>query len=178
MGGMGYAIAAAIGAQLGEDAAARTVVFCGDGAFLMLGLEIHTAVELGLPILFVVFNNNKHGMCVTRQNLFFEGRVACTEYGGLNAAAVARGLGPRERLWVGRAGTRGELADRLAEYASLPDGRPGVLELSLRCEEMPPFAPFLREDAPTFVPERRVRAASPTAQALPLRAVVADRRAS
>jgi acetolactate synthase-1/2/3 large subunit len=133
------------------------VVFCGDGAFLMLGLEIHTAVELGLPILFVVFNNNKHGMCVTRQNLLFEGRVACTEYGGLEAVTVARGLGPRDRLWVGRAATRSELASRLDEYAALPDGRPGVLELSLTCEEMPPFAPFLDANAETFVAPRRDR---------------------
>jgi acetolactate synthase I/II/III large subunit len=158
MGGMGYAIAAAIGAQLGEESHKRTVVFCGDGAFLMLGLEIHTAVELGLPILFVVFNNNKHGMCVTRQNLFFEGRLECTEYSGLDAAAVARGLGSRDRLWVGRAGTRGELGARLAEYAAVAAGRPGVLELSLVCEEMPPFAPFLEEDAETYVAPRRGRA--------------------
>jgi acetolactate synthase I/II/III large subunit len=154
MGGMGYAIAAAIGAQLGEEAGRRTVVFCGDGAFLMLGLEVHTAVDLGLPILFVVFNNGKHGMCVTRQNLFFEGRLECTEYSGVEVATVARGLGQADKLWVGRAGTRGELGARLAEYAALPDGRPGVLELSLICEEMPPFAPFLDGNAETYVAAR------------------------
>ena len=60
MGGMGYSIPAAIGAQLESSLETQTTVICGDGAFLMLGLEVHTAVELGLPILFVVFNNNKH----------------------------------------------------------------------------------------------------------------------
>ncbi len=157
MGGMGYAIAAAIGAQLGDRAGRKSVVFCGDGAFLMLGLEVHTAAELGLPILFVVFNNNKHGMCVTRQNLLFQGRVECTEYSGLHAATVARGLGQVDRLWVGRAGTCAELAARLDEYEALPDGRPGVLELSLLVEEVPPFAPFLAEDAATFVVPREAR---------------------
>ncbi len=157
MGGMGYAIAAAIGAQLGEEGGQRSVVFCGDGAFLMLGMEVHTAVELRLPILFVVFNNGKHGMCVTRQNLFFEGRVECTEYSSVDVATVARGLGHADRLWVGRAATRGELGSRLAEYAALPDGRPGVLELSLICEEMPPFAPFLDQDADTYVAVRQGR---------------------
>lgn len=164
MGGMGYAIAAAVGAQLGETDGKRSVVLCGDGAFLMLGLEVHTAVDLGLPILFVVFNNNKHGMCVTRQNLLFEGRVACTEYSRFEAAAVARGLGHREELWVGRAATRGDLAARLAEYAALPEGRPGVLELSLAFEEVPPFAPFLPADAETFVAPRRVRAGGSRAE--------------
>src|SRR6185436_18776180 len=78
MGGMGYAIAAAIGASLGT--ARPAVVLCGDGAFLMGGMEIHTAVELGLPVLFVVFNNGKHGMCMTRQQLYFEGRVEASRY--------------------------------------------------------------------------------------------------
>ena len=43
MGGMGYALAAGTGAQLGSAPGTRTMVLCGDGAFLMLGLEVHTA---------------------------------------------------------------------------------------------------------------------------------------
>jgi len=82
MGGMGYAIAGAVGAQLGSSAESRTIVVCGDGAFLMQGMEVHTAVDLGLPILFVVFNNGMHGMCVTRQQLFFDGRIekSCLDF--------------------------------------------------------------------------------------------------
>jgi acetolactate synthase-1/2/3 large subunit len=115
----------------------------------MLGLEVHTAVELRLPILFVVFNNAKHGMCVTRQQAYFEGRVDCTEYTRVDVAATARGLGSEGRLWVGRAATRGELIDALEEFQASVD-RPGVLELVLAREEIPPFAPFLRADAPTY----------------------------
>jgi acetolactate synthase I/II/III large subunit len=147
MGGMGYAVAGAIGAQLGASRG-RTVVLCGDGAFLMHGLEIHTAVELRLPILFVVFNNSRHGMCVTRQQLMFGGRLACSEYADVDVSTVARGLGPRERLWCGSAATRAELAKCLADFALHTQG-PGVLELILKREEVPPFAPFLDEDAPT-----------------------------
>jgi acetolactate synthase-1/2/3 large subunit len=150
MGGMGYAIAGAIGAQLGARAGERTVVLCGDGAFLMLGFEVHTAVELRLPILFVVFNNAKHGMCVTRQQLYFEGRVDCTEYSRVDIAKMSRGMGTSERLWVGRASTRGDLVAALAEFRASADG-PGVLELVIKQEEMPPFAPFLRTDSPTYV---------------------------
>ncbi|HVJ88939.1 MAG TPA: thiamine pyrophosphate-dependent enzyme, partial [Labilithrix sp.] len=151
MGGMGYSIAGAIGAQLGDDARRRTVVVCGDGAFLMLGFEIHTAIELKLPILFVVFNNNKHGMCVTRQKLFFEGRVECAEYAGVDVAAATRGLGDEKRLWIGRASTRAELTQVLAEYDALDFAGPGVLELCLLREEEPPFSPFLKADAETYV---------------------------
>jgi acetolactate synthase-1/2/3 large subunit len=151
MGGMGYALAAGTGAQLGSAPGTRTMVLCGDGAFLMLGLEIHCAIELGLPVLFVVFNNQKHGMCVTRQQLYFGGRIAASTYAGVDVAAVARGLGGADALWTGRASTGGELAACLAAYHADPVSRPGVLELVLPAEEVPPFTPFLPVDAETYV---------------------------
>lgn len=157
MGGMGYAIAGAVGAQLGSPRGARTMVVCGDGAFLMLGTEIHTAVDYQLPILFVVFNNGMHGMCVTRQQLYFAGRIESSRYSAISVAEVARGLGAADRLWVGSAGTAEELTECLRDYASRAD-RPGVLELRLNREEVPPFTPFLPADAPTYQAEVRVSA--------------------
>lgn len=149
MGGMGYAIAGAIGAQMGCPPGSRTMVFCGDGAFLMLGAEVHTAVDHQLPILFVVFNNGMHGMCVTRQQLYFGGRIECSRYSPISVAEVARGFGPPQRLWVGSAGTVEELNEALESYPCWTD-QPGVLELRIRREEMPPFTPFLPADAPTY----------------------------
>jgi len=152
MGGMGYAIAGAIGAQLGSPPGSRSMVFCGDGAFLMLGTEVHTAVAHQLPILFVVFNNGMHGMCVTRQQLFFGGRIESSRYPAISVAEVARGLGPPDRLWVGSAGTIEELNEVLTDSPCWA-GRPGVLELRLYREEIPPFTPFLPADAPTYYVE-------------------------
>ncbi|WP_414169480.1 thiamine pyrophosphate-binding protein [Streptoverticillium reticulum] len=148
-GGMGYSIAAAVGAQLGADRGTRTVVFCGDGAFLMSGLEIHTAVELGLPILYVVFNNGMHGMCASRQQTFFDSRITAVDYTPVDVPAVARGLGSPGRLWTGSAGTAPELTGQLEEYrrSACPTG---VLELRLTTEEVPPFANFLPADEPTM----------------------------
>ncbi|MFT4978836.1 MAG: acetolactate synthase-1/2/3 large subunit [Myxococcota bacterium] len=146
MGGMGYAIAASIGAQSGSSAGTRSVVLCGDGAFLMAGFEVHTAVQLGLSILYVVFNNNQHGMCVTRQKLYFEGRLESTAYPPLDVATVCRGLGTPDRLWVGSAGTAAALTEALAAFARSPVPT-GVLELRLPREEIPPFTPFLGADA-------------------------------
>jgi acetolactate synthase-1/2/3 large subunit len=161
MGGMGYAIAGSIGAQLGETRG-RTVVVCGDGAFLMLGLEVHTAIEKQLPILFVVFNNSSHGMCVSRQQLMFEGRIECSRYSGFDAAAVARGLGRHEAVWSARVSTRDELVDALREFDAHHAAGPGVLELVLRREELPPFGPFVSADAET-VAVRTLGAASSVA---------------
>ncbi|MFC9928960.1 thiamine pyrophosphate-binding protein [Streptomyces sp. NPDC127190] len=155
MGGMGYSIGGAIGAQLGCSESTRTVVFCGDGAFLMSGLELHTAVELQLPILYVVFNNGMHGMCATRQQTFFDSRITAVDYRPADVCTVARGLGTPDRLWVASAGTRAELVRHLDDHA-LDGRRPGVLELRLPVEEMPPFASFLPADEPTVsVPRQR-----------------------
>jgi acetolactate synthase-1/2/3 large subunit len=155
MGGMGYAIAGAVGAQLGSPHGSRTMVFCGDGSFLMLGTEIHTAVDYQLPILFIVFNNGMHGMCVTRQQLYFAGRIESSRYPAVSVAEVARGLGVPDRLWVGSAGTAEELMKVMQDYACRAF-RPGVLELRLHREEVPPFTPFLPSDAPTYQAEIRV----------------------
>lgn len=149
MGGMGYAVSAAVGAQLGSTSGSRTMVFCGDGAFLMQGAEVNTAVHYRLPILFVVFNNGMHGMCVTRQQLYFDGRIEGAQYPAISVEDFARGLGGRDRLWVGSAGDTCELGKCLANYAAMADG-PGVLELRLEREQIPPFTPFLAGDAPTY----------------------------
>ncbi len=77
MGGMGYSFGAGIGMAFGRTnsgrAGGRTVVVAGDGAFFMHGMEVHTAVQYRLPVTFVLFNNNAHAMCVTREQLFYDG---------------------------------------------------------------------------------------------------------
>jgi acetolactate synthase-1/2/3 large subunit len=65
-------------------------------------------------------------------------------------ADMARGLGSPDRLWVGSAGTAAELRRCLRDYHNRSD-RPGVLELRLRREEVPPFTPFLPADAPSYL---------------------------
>ncbi|AEW92572.1 MULTISPECIES: thiamine pyrophosphate-binding protein [Streptomycetaceae] len=155
-GGMGYSIGAAVGIQLGSRAGSRTVVICGDGAFLMNGLEVHTAVDLRLPILYVVFNNAMHGMCVTRQQTFFDARIEAVRYAPVDIATVARGLGGPDRLWVASVDSREQLDRALADYAAraadVPAGTglPGLLDLRISQEEVPPFVPFLPLDEPTF----------------------------
>ena len=148
MGGMGYAIAGAIGAQLGGRAQDRTVVLCSDGAFLMLGMEVHTAVDLGLPILFVVFNNGAHGMCVTRQQLYFEGRIECSQYARASIAQITRGFGDPGSLWVQSVADTDALAAALDDLETWSWNGPAVLELCIGAEEVPPFTPFLPADAP------------------------------
>ncbi|MFH5182066.1 thiamine pyrophosphate-binding protein [Paenibacillus sp. TAB 01] len=60
-GAMGTAIGSAIGMKL-ADASRPVVCITGDGCFFMHGMEVLTAKEYQLPILFIVINNSRLGM--------------------------------------------------------------------------------------------------------------------
>ncbi|ACE05562.1 thiamine pyrophosphate protein domain protein TPP-binding [Candidatus Amoebophilus asiaticus 5a2] len=143
MGGMGYAIPAAIGAQLGNNAAQKSMVFTGDGGFLITGLEIQTAVEYNLPVLFIIFNNNMHGMCVTRQQLYFDKRITASSYGKIHIADLVKGLGSQENLWSSCVEDILSLESSLHDYYTHHSCKTGVLEIKVTIEELPPFIPFL-----------------------------------
>lgn len=58
---MGFGVPAAIGAQLALPSR-RPIVLVGDGAFQMTGMEISTAVKMGLNPIIIVFNNASYAM--------------------------------------------------------------------------------------------------------------------
>ncbi|MFC8381601.1 thiamine pyrophosphate-binding protein [Nocardia sp. NPDC057272] len=143
MGGMGYAFGAGIGSAFARRAAPdgphRTVVIAGDGAFFMHGMEIHTAIEHDLPITFVVFNNNAHAMCVTREQLYYRDRYSFNRFQpshlGAGIAAMFPGLPAR---------TVSD-APRLSGALDLSFAATGPSFLEILCDpdEVPPFLPFL-----------------------------------
>lgn len=78
MGGMGNSIGAALGSTY--HSRKPTYVFLGDGSFLMHGLEIHTAIQHGLPLIYFIFNNNSHAMCATREEIFQNGETGTNNF--------------------------------------------------------------------------------------------------
>ena len=66
MATMGYGLPAAIGAQL-MFPGRQIIALCGDGGFTMLMADFMTAVQYELPIVVVIFNNNKLGMIQMEQ---------------------------------------------------------------------------------------------------------------
>ena len=94
MGGMGYSFGAAIGTCFARRR--RTVVIAGDGSFFMHGMELHTAIQYGLPVTMVLFNNNAHAMCVTREQLYYGDRYSYNRFTpsrlGAGLAAMFPGL--------------------------------------------------------------------------------------
>lgn len=58
---MGFGVPGGIGAQV-ADPKRRSIILVGDGGFQMTGMEISTAVKLGLNPIVVVFNNASYAM--------------------------------------------------------------------------------------------------------------------
>jgi len=91
-GAMGYAVPAAIAAQLVHPDR-PVVAFAGDGDFLMTGQELATAVQYGLRIVFIVVNNRMYGTIRMHQEREYPGRVSGTELRNPDFAALARAYG-------------------------------------------------------------------------------------
>jgi TPP-dependent 2-oxoacid decarboxylase len=58
---MGFAVPAAIGAQLANPTLRRPIVIVGDGAFQMTGMEISTISRFALNPIIIVLNNKGYG---------------------------------------------------------------------------------------------------------------------
>ncbi len=78
LGCMGFGLPAAIGAQIAQPD--RLVVdIAGDGSIQMNIQEMATATQYNLPVKIVILNNSYLGMVRQWQELFFDGRYACTD---------------------------------------------------------------------------------------------------
>jgi acetolactate synthase-1/2/3 large subunit len=150
MGGMGYSFGAGIGMAFGR--ARRTVVIAGDGAFFMHGMEIHTAVHYRLPVTFVLFNNNAHAMCVTREQLFYDDRYSYNRFApsrlGAGLAAMFPDLPSTDVADI-------DALPAALEQALAVDG-PSVVSVECSADEIPPFAAFLTQRSPKQVSRQHI----------------------
>lgn len=137
MGGMGYSFGAALGMAFGRRR--RTVVIAGDGSFYMHGMEIHTALQYGLPVTFLLFDNHAHAMCVTREQFFYDDLYSYNRFGpsrlGAGLAAMFPGLSSVD------VDTLDDLPGALR--AALDGNGPSVVSVECSPDEIPPFAAFL-----------------------------------
>jgi acetolactate synthase-1/2/3 large subunit len=137
MGGMGYSFGAGIGMAFGRQR--RTVVVAGDGAFFMHGMEVHTAVQYRLPVTFVLFNNNAHAMCVTREQVFYDDLYSYNRFRPSHLGAGLAAMFPD--LPAVDVAEIGQLPAALQKALNV-DG-PSVVSVECSADEIPPFAPFL-----------------------------------
>jgi acetolactate synthase-1/2/3 large subunit len=127
-GSMGYGVPAGVAAKVAHPD--RVVVsISGDGDFLMNGQELATAVQYGLAIVFVVFNNGMYGTIRMHQERDYPGRVYGTSLVNPDFVALARAYG-----------AHGEPVEETAQFApaferalkaSEAAGRPALIEVRI-----------------------------------------------
>lgn len=91
-GAMGYGTPAAIASQLRRPRS-KVVCVAGDGGFMMTGNEMMAAAERGLPILFIVSNNNCYGSIRLHQARTYPGRYVGTDLASPDFTMIARAFG-------------------------------------------------------------------------------------
>lgn len=91
-GAMGYGTPTAIATQL-RHPDRKVVCLVGDGGFLMTGNEMAAAAERGLPVLFILSNNNCYGSIRLHQARTYPGRYVGTNLSSPDFTMMARAFG-------------------------------------------------------------------------------------
>lgn len=137
---MGFGVAGVLGAKLA--APDRTVLgICGDGGFLMMPSVVATAVEFGIPAVWLVWNN--YGYCSIRDQqmgYFGKERELATSFelkktGELispDYAAMARSMGAK----AATVESPGDIGDHL--QCALDSGEPYLLDVRVDRDDRPP----------------------------------------
>lgn len=134
-GSMGHGTSAAIGAALAQP---HRPVFAivGDACFTMIGMELLTANEYDIPVIWLVENNNMHGIIWHGGKMLGEQQVmhSVRYKRPVEIAAIARAMGVNAWIVDGA----GQLEAVLDEAISLQ--RPGLIELRVDGDVVPPIA--------------------------------------
>lgn len=138
-GSMGWAIGAAIGAAIAKPDL-PIVCVTGDGSYLMSGQELTVAVELRLPVIFIILNDSALGMVKHGQRMAGAEQVGF-ELPRVNFAMMAQAVG-----------ATGITLSTAAEFDALDiqalfDGVDGplLLDVHIDGEEVPPIHERIKE---------------------------------
>ena len=91
-GSMGYSIPSAISSSF-VFPKKKVISFVGDGGFLMSGIEISTAVQYGLNIIFIIINNSSYGTIRMHQEKYYPKRVVGTDLKNPDFVSFSKSMG-------------------------------------------------------------------------------------
>jgi acetolactate synthase-1/2/3 large subunit len=133
-GSMGHGTVAPIGCAL-ADPTRPVVAIVGDACFAMNGMELLTAREYNVPVVWIVENNQMHGITWHGSQMVGERRpLDAVKYrAGVEVAAIARAMGLR--AWV--VDQPGQIQDVMRQ--ALAAGEPCVIEVRVDPTIAPPL---------------------------------------
>ena len=134
-GTLGYGYATALGVQAAHPDK-KVVAIAGDGGFLFNVQELATAVQYGLGVVVIVFNDNKFGNVQRQQKEWFGGRIIASDLHNPDFVQLAESFG--------LAGYRVQTPDELRPVlqSTLADSGPALIEVVVT-EDMPSPWPFI-----------------------------------
>jgi acetolactate synthase-1/2/3 large subunit len=133
-GSMGHGTLAPIGAAL-ADATRPVFAIVGDGCFTMNGMDLLTAVEHDVAVIWIVENNNMHGITWHCSKLLSKGTpMAAAKYRRtIEIAAIARAMGLRSYIVDGP----GQIKEAVKDALRL--GGPALIEVRVDGSVCPPL---------------------------------------
>jgi acetolactate synthase-1/2/3 large subunit len=131
---MGYAVAACIGGKLAKPEC-PVVCICGDGSFLMHGMELSTAVNYGIPVIWIILNDSRLNMIYTTQTVYFGKKYVASEFSNPDFAQLAQAFGANGFTIT----QPGELETVIP--LALSSTKPSVINIIIDPNEIPPFRP-------------------------------------
>jgi acetolactate synthase-1/2/3 large subunit len=134
LAGMGSGVAAVIGGKLAAQER-PVVVVCGDGDFQMHGMEVMTAVNHRIPVIWIILSNGNLAMIRDIQKMTYQGRVVASEFVNPDFVKLADAFGAD--------GYHVEKPDEIgpAVHAALQEQRPAIISIVVDPDEAPPSKP-------------------------------------
>lgn len=132
-GTLGFGFPTALGVKFGNPDKA-VVSITGDGGFLFGVQDLATAVQYGIDLVTVVFNNNAYGNVLRDQQRLFEGRLIGAELRNPDFVTLAESFG----MAACRVGTPAQLKHELDK--ALSRDAPALIEVTVdRSSEVSPW---------------------------------------
>jgi acetolactate synthase I/II/III large subunit len=128
LGTMGFALPAALGAQL-HDYSRQVICVVGDGGIQMTIQELGTIMQTKAPVKIVLLNNNYLGMVRQWQQMFFDKRYSFTELDNPDFIKLAEAYGIKAQ----KVGERDDLQEAIEDML-IHDG-PYFLEVVVEKED-------------------------------------------
>lgn len=131
-GAMAWAIGASIGVALGAPDKA-VVCITGDGSYLMSGQEITVAIQMKLPVIYIILNDSALGMVKHGQKMG-KGESIGYELPDVDYATIARALGAQAFTIRSH-----EDFDAIDIKDVLQADKPTLFDVRIDADELPPM---------------------------------------
>ena len=134
-GTLGYGYATALGVMAG-NMDKKVVQVSGDGGIMFNIQELCTAVQYQLPLVTIIFNDNRYTNVQRQQKEWFEGRVVCSDLHNPDFVKLAESFGAAGFKAHDPESLRSAIRQAFAEQG------PCIIEVEVK-EFFPPPWPFL-----------------------------------